>query len=70
MNHNAQNKLKDNLDKGRLEFWKKPLSIYLIQQKKLGQKWRIFSEGRDILLNKFEPDIDHIQAFFGQKWQK
>ena len=45
INHIAQNRLKDNLNKGRLEFWKKPLSICLIQQKNWDKSEEFFRRG-------------------------
>ena len=63
-NHNAQNRPKDNLNKGILEFWKTSFSIYFIPQKNWDKSEEFFQKG-----GKFESDFEDTQAFFGQKWQ-
>ena len=44
-NHNAHNRVKDKLNKGRLELWKKLLSIYLIRQKIWDKSKELFQSG-------------------------
>ena len=43
-NHNTHNRFQDNLNKGRLEFWKKPLST--LSNKKFGTKVKNFFRGK------------------------
>ena len=44
-NHNAHNRFKDSLNKGRLNFWKKPVSIYFIWQKIWNKSEELFQRG-------------------------